>query len=77
MSYLRLGNRTEAFRSFDRDMDNHCGRTVFDLVANPRLDKIREDDRFRALLRRVNLPHGPEKHQTPATSDEYRSLHYK
>jgi TolB-like protein/DNA-binding winged helix-turn-helix (wHTH) protein len=57
MSYLRLGNLTEAFRWFNRDMDNHCGRTVFDLVADPRLDKIREDDRFRALLRRVNLPH--------------------
>ncbi len=57
MSYLRLGNLTEAFRWFNRDMDNHCGRTVFDLVADPRLDKIREDDRFRALLRRVHLPH--------------------
>jgi TolB-like protein/DNA-binding winged helix-turn-helix (wHTH) protein/cytochrome c-type biogenesis protein CcmH/NrfG len=57
MSYLRLGNLAEAFRWFNRDMDNHCGRTVFDLVADPRLDKIREDDRFRALLRRVNLPH--------------------
>lgn len=57
MSYVRLGNLTEAFRWFNRDMDNHCGRTVFDLVADPRLDKIREDDRFRALLRRVNLPH--------------------
>jgi TolB-like protein/DNA-binding winged helix-turn-helix (wHTH) protein len=57
MTYLRLGNLTEAFRWFNRDMDNHCGRTVFDLVADPRLDKIREDDRFRALLRRVNLPH--------------------
>jgi TolB-like protein/DNA-binding winged helix-turn-helix (wHTH) protein/cytochrome c-type biogenesis protein CcmH/NrfG len=57
MSYVRLGNLTEAFRWFNRDMDNHCGRTIFDLVADPRLDKIREDDRFRALLRRVNLPH--------------------
>jgi hypothetical protein len=57
MSYLRLGNLTEAFRWFNRDMDNHCGRTVFDLVADPRLDKIREDARFHALLRRVNLPH--------------------
>jgi TolB-like protein/DNA-binding winged helix-turn-helix (wHTH) protein/Tfp pilus assembly protein PilF len=56
MSYFRLDNITEAFRWFNRDLDNHCGRTVFDLAADPRLDKIREDERFRALLRRVNLP---------------------
>jgi TolB-like protein/DNA-binding winged helix-turn-helix (wHTH) protein/Tfp pilus assembly protein PilF len=57
MSYFRLGNLTEAFRWFNHDIDNHCGRTIFDLAADPRLDKIREDDRFLALLRRVNLPH--------------------
>ena len=57
MSYVRLGNLTEALRWFKRDIDNHCGRTVFDLAADPRLDKMRADDRFRALLRRVNLPH--------------------
>jgi TolB-like protein/cytochrome c-type biogenesis protein CcmH/NrfG len=57
MSYVRLGNLTEAFRWFNHDIDNHCGRTVFDLSADPRLDALREDDRFRALLRRVHLPH--------------------
>jgi hypothetical protein len=31
--------------------------SVFDLSADPRLDKIRGDQRFRAVLRRVNLPH--------------------
>ncbi len=57
MSYVRLGNPAEAFRWFNRDLDNNCGRTVFDLSSDPRLDKIREDPRFTTLLHRVNLPH--------------------
>jgi TolB-like protein/DNA-binding winged helix-turn-helix (wHTH) protein/tetratricopeptide (TPR) repeat protein len=57
MSYVRLGNPAEAFRWLSRDLDNHCGRTIFDLSSDPRLDKIREDPRFTALLHRVNLPH--------------------
>lgn len=57
MSYVRLGNLGEAFRWFNRDVDSHCGRTVFDLAADPRLDGMREDPRFAVLLRRVNLPH--------------------
>jgi TolB-like protein/DNA-binding winged helix-turn-helix (wHTH) protein/tetratricopeptide (TPR) repeat protein len=56
MSYLRLGNIAEAFRRLSRDLDNRCGTTVFDLSADPRLDKIREDPRFAALLHRANLP---------------------
>jgi TolB-like protein/cytochrome c-type biogenesis protein CcmH/NrfG len=56
MSYVRLGNPAEAFRWYNRDLDNHCGRTVFDLSSDPRLDKIREDPRFTALLHRANLP---------------------
>ena len=57
ISYVRLGNLTEAFRWLNRDLDNHCTMTVFELSADPRLDKIRGDDRFRDLLRRVHLPH--------------------
>jgi TolB-like protein len=57
MSYLRLGNINETFRWLNRDLDNRCGTTVFDLSADPRLDKIREDPRFTALLHRANLPH--------------------
>jgi TolB-like protein/DNA-binding winged helix-turn-helix (wHTH) protein/cytochrome c-type biogenesis protein CcmH/NrfG len=57
MSYLRLGNVDETFRWLNRDMDNRCGRTVFDLSADPRLDKIRQDPRFADLRRRANLPH--------------------
>jgi TolB-like protein/DNA-binding winged helix-turn-helix (wHTH) protein len=57
MSYLRLGNLTETFRWLNRDLDNRCGTTVFDLSSDPRLDKIRQDPRFTPLLRRANLPH--------------------
>jgi TolB-like protein/DNA-binding winged helix-turn-helix (wHTH) protein/cytochrome c-type biogenesis protein CcmH/NrfG len=57
MSYLRLGNVDEAFRWLNRDLENRCGKTVFDLSADPRLNKIRDDPRFAALLHRVNLPH--------------------
>jgi hypothetical protein len=57
MSYLRLGNVGETFRWLNHDLDNRCGKTVFDLSADPRLDTIREDPRFMALLHRANLPH--------------------
>ncbi len=57
MSYVRLGNPKEAFRWFDRDLDKRCSITVFDLSSDPRLDKIRGDERFHDLLRRVHLPH--------------------
>ncbi len=55
LSYLRLGNVNEAFRWLNRGMDD-CGG-AFGLLADPRLDKIRDDPRFTALLHRVNLPH--------------------
>lgn len=57
LSYVRLGNLTEAFRWFNRDLDHLCGKTVFDLASDPRLDAMRADARFAVLLRRVNLPH--------------------
>jgi tetratricopeptide (TPR) repeat protein len=57
MSYLRLGKLDEAFRWLDHDLEEHCGRVVFDLSADPRLDSVRGDPRFAALQRKVNLPH--------------------
>ena len=57
MSYVHLGKPSEAIRWFDRDVTNRCGRTVFDLASDPRLDSIRDDQRFRTLLSRVKLPH--------------------
>jgi hypothetical protein len=57
MSYLRLTNVTETFRWLSRNLDDRCGTTVFDLSADPRLDRIRQDPRLTALLHRANLPH--------------------
>ena len=54
MSYLRLGNLTEAFRWFNRQIDDHCESF---LAADPRSDPIRSDPRYTALLARMNLPH--------------------
>ena len=54
MSYLRLGQVDETFRWLNRDLDNRCG--TFDIASDPRLDTIRNDRRFTALLHRVNLP---------------------
>jgi TolB-like protein/Tfp pilus assembly protein PilF len=58
LSYVRLENLPEAFRWFNRELDSHCGLTVFDLASDPRLNKIRADPRFDALLERAHLtPH--------------------
>jgi TolB-like protein/DNA-binding winged helix-turn-helix (wHTH) protein/Tfp pilus assembly protein PilF len=57
MSYFRLGRVDETFRWLKRDLDNRCGMTIFDLSADPRLDSIRSDPRFTALLHSINLPH--------------------
>jgi TolB-like protein/DNA-binding winged helix-turn-helix (wHTH) protein len=55
-SYLQFGDVTEAFRWLSSDLESRCGRTVFDLSSDPRLDSIRADPRFTALLHRANLP---------------------
>ncbi len=55
-SYARLGNFDEAFRWLNHDLDNRCGKTIFDISADPRLDKLRQDPRFAPLRRRANLP---------------------
>ncbi|HEY1498914.1 MAG TPA: protein kinase [Acidobacteriaceae bacterium] len=56
MSYLRLGQVPEAFRWFEREVDEHC---VFEtsLAADPRLDPFRHDPHYLSLQDRLNLPH--------------------
>jgi len=54
MNYLRLGNLTETFRWLNREVDDHCESFM---AADPRLDPIRSDPRYTALLARMNLPH--------------------
>ena len=57
LSYLRLGNITEAFHWFNREADEHSPYLLF-LQVDPRTDNIRNDPRYAALLSRMSLPHG-------------------
>jgi TolB-like protein/DNA-binding winged helix-turn-helix (wHTH) protein len=54
MNYLRLGNFTEAFNWFNREVDEHCLDIVW-RARDPRLDPVRSDPRYIVLLRRMNL----------------------
>jgi TolB-like protein/DNA-binding winged helix-turn-helix (wHTH) protein/tetratricopeptide (TPR) repeat protein len=56
MTYLRLGDSTEAFRWFNRQVDEHCP-SVLTLSIDPRFDTIRKDAPYSALLSRMHLPH--------------------
>ena len=56
MSYFRLGNTTEAFHWFNREVDGHCGDVAWRIGVDPRLDPVRTDLRYTALRRRMNLP---------------------
>jgi hypothetical protein len=49
---------TEAFQWFNREVDRHCPWVLL-LPADPRLDHIRTDSHYTALLSRVNLPQQP------------------
>jgi hypothetical protein len=55
MSYLSLGDPIEAFRWLNRYVDERCAIPI--RAADPRLDPIRSDPRFIALLKRMNFPH--------------------
>ena len=55
LSYLSLGDLTEALRWLNRQVDERCA--VPPKAADPRLDPIRSDPRFIALLKRMNFPH--------------------
>lgn len=51
--YARIGDHDQAFRYFNRAIDQHCFYVIF-LKVDPILDNIRSDPRFAALLRRIN-----------------------
>jgi TolB-like protein/DNA-binding winged helix-turn-helix (wHTH) protein len=53
--YLRVGNVDEAFRWLTRAVDNHSPWLI-PLAVDPKLDAIRSDSRFQAILRRMNFP---------------------
>ena len=54
MSEVRIGDLNRAFSLFNQAVDQRCFALVY-LKTDPRLDPIRKDARFGALLRRVNL----------------------
>lgn len=55
VSYARLADSDEAFRWLNRAVDEHCLFVVF-MKVDPKLDPVRSDPRFQALLHRLNLP---------------------
>jgi TolB-like protein/DNA-binding winged helix-turn-helix (wHTH) protein/Flp pilus assembly protein TadD len=55
VSYLRLGNRDRAFSSFNQAIDRRCFWMIW-LKVDPLVDDLRTDNRYSALLQRVNLP---------------------
>jgi TolB-like protein/Tfp pilus assembly protein PilF len=53
-AYAALGRRDEAFAWFHRALDNNFARLLF-LQVDPRMDPIRDDPRYVALLQRLGL----------------------
>ena len=52
--YAGLGEKDEAFRSLDKAIDLRAPFVIL-LKVDPRFDALRQDPRFRNLLRRMNL----------------------
>ncbi len=57
--YVGLGNDDEAFQHFTRAVDEHSTYMEY-LNVDPVLEPVRGDPRFKALVKRVGLPGGPE-----------------
>jgi tetratricopeptide (TPR) repeat protein len=55
MAYTALGDREEAFALLEKDIAEHSS-FVSVLAVEPALDDLRDDPRFKAMLRRLNLP---------------------
>jgi tetratricopeptide (TPR) repeat protein len=54
VSYLRLGDRDQAFSSFNRALDKHCFWMAL-IRVDPLMDSIRSDSRYTGLLQRLNM----------------------
>jgi tetratricopeptide (TPR) repeat protein len=53
--YAGLGETNQAFECLERFSRDHSGRAFY-LKTDPRLDSLRTDRRFKALLKRMDLP---------------------
>jgi pentatricopeptide repeat protein len=54
-AYLGLGDREQAFAWLERAAEERSGMTQY-VRVHPYLDPLRDDPRFRDLLRRMNFP---------------------
>lgn len=54
--YAGLDDKDQAFACLDRALDERDGILVF-LKVEPGFDRLRSDERFESLLKRVGLPH--------------------
>jgi tetratricopeptide (TPR) repeat protein len=55
MAYTALGGKEEAFGLLEKDIAEHSS-FVSVLAVEPAFDDLRNDPRFKAMLRRLNLP---------------------
>lgn len=55
MVYTKLGERDKAFTYLERAYAEHSGDMVF-IYMEPGFDPIRDDPRYRALIRRIGFP---------------------
>jgi tetratricopeptide (TPR) repeat protein len=55
MVYVKLGDRDKAFTFLERAFAEHSGDMIF-LNVEPGFDPIRDDPRFKALIRRIGFP---------------------
>ena len=53
--YLGLGKKDQAFEWLEKAYDEHASPLIF-LKVDPRLDSLRSDPKFLALLQRMRLP---------------------
>jgi hypothetical protein len=54
--YLRAGQNSQALDWLERGFEERSSQMPW-LSVDPAYDPLREDPRFKALLRRMNLPH--------------------
>ena len=55
-AYAWLGDRDHAFASFERALDEHDPLAASGIMSDPILRSLRDDPRWKPLLRRMNLP---------------------
>jgi hypothetical protein len=54
--YAELGNKKEAFNWLNKAYDERASLLI-EIGFTPSYDKIRNDRRFKELLRKIGLPH--------------------